>query len=119
MNFNKLNKIISEDKTWKLEEEMAPSLPMNGQTNSQINNPAQDIRGNLNIQMLTKYLPSQDPVKLKIAISNVMKGSRLNNIQLMSLGNAFIDLLKANTQETMKVMNLLKRVSMENDGGQN
>lgn len=74
------------------------------------------IRGNVNVQKLLQYLPSQDPMKLKLAISTAMRGKRLNNLQLISLGNAFIDLLKADTRETTQIMNLLKRVSIENEG---
>lgn len=71
------------------------------------------IKGNVNVQKLLQYLPSQDPMRLKLAISSAMRGKRLNNLQLISLGNAFIDLLKADTRETTQIMNLLKRVSME------
>lgn len=74
------------------------------------------IKGNVNVQKLLRYLPSQDPMRLKLAISSAMKGKKLNNLQLISLGNAFIDLLRADTGETTQIMNLLKRVSMESDG---
>jgi hypothetical protein len=83
------------------------------------NNPqpvSNQIKGNVNVQKLLQYLPSQDPMRIKLAISTAMRGKRLNNLQLISLGNAFIDLLKADPRETTQIMNLLKKVSMENDG---
>lgn len=140
MNFDKLNKIISEDNTWK-EANEGPFVVSRGGVNRSddmnepqskgpfvVKRPGQQdpsmaqnnqIKGNVNIQKLSQYLPSQDPMKLKLAVNSVMRGRRLNNLQLISLGNAFIDLLKANPQETMQIMNLLKRTSMEAGENQN
>lgn len=97
------------------QEYHAHSNPRNESVGSQMNvQPVGDqIKGNVNVQKLLQYLPSQDPMRLKLAISSAMRGKRLNNLQLISLGNAFIDLLKADTRETTQIMNLLKRVSME------
>lgn len=97
------------------QEYHAHSNPRNESVVSQMNaQPAgEQIKGNVNVQKLLQYLPSQDPMRLKLAISSAMRGKRLNNLQLISLGNAFIDLLKADTRETTQIMNLLKRVSME------
>lgn len=119
MNFDKLSEIISKDNKWK-----EPIEKNEAQINPPIANPNviqknDQMKGNVNIQKLSQYLPSQDPMKLKIAMGAVMSGRRLNNLQLIQLGNAFIDLLKANPQETIQVMNLLKRVSMEAGENQN
>lgn len=105
MNFNKLNSIILEDSVWKNQ----------GLYTEMMDNPnqSQGIKGNVNIQKLSQYLPSQDPMKLKTAVSIVARGGKLNNLQLMALGNAFIDILKANPQETVQIMNLIKRVASE------
>ena len=47
-----------------------------------------------------------------------MKGgeSKLTTIQLMNLGKAFVDLLKADSTKTVQIMNLLKKVSQEESG---
>jgi hypothetical protein len=101
MNFNNLNRIISEDSGWKSLTRVDEAVP------------GQGVEGSLNVQKLSQYLPSQNPMKLKTIISIVGRGGKLNNIQLMSLGSAFIDILKANPQETIQIMNLIKRVAAE------
>ena len=76
--------------------------------------PAQgQMSGNVNFQKLLQYFPSIDPVIVRRSVNVVMKGGKLNNMQLMALGNAFVDLLKASPSETTQIMNLMKKVSME------
>lgn len=129
MNFNKLNKIILEDDQWSSQiKNSSPNLnnntaqhpgikmPNNPAVNQNQNpNPNTSISGNINVQRLLKYFPSQDPVRLKTSITNAMRGRHMNNLQLITLGNAFIDLLKADPRETTQVMNLLKKVSLEDN----
>jgi len=72
-----------------------------------------NISGNLQVSQLVKHFPSADDVKLRIAINMAMSGKRLNVQQMGMLGNAFIDLLRADPNETVKIMTLLKKVSAE------
>ena len=118
MNFNKLNKIMTENKNRNLLEQ--PMItPQAGIPQTQVNVPQnggeEAIKGNINLQRLLKFFPNQDAAKFKNATQNAIRGGNLSNMQLIVLGNAFIDLLKANPQETVQIMNLLKKVSIENN----
>jgi hypothetical protein len=114
MNFSNLNKIMLDDSGWKNKQTLEIKEGMAGMQDIQpMGGQSQGVEGNLNVQKLSKYLPSQDPMKLKTVISIVSRGGKLNNLQLISLGNAFIDILKANSQETVQIMNLIKRVAAE------
>jgi hypothetical protein len=62
----------------------------------------------LNLQQLKQLLPNIDVAKLTAAIKANASG-RMNNIHLMSMGIAFQDLLKSDPNNTIKVMNLLKK----------
>ena len=73
------------------------------------------MAGSLNLQKLLPYFPSSDTAIVKRSVGIVMKGgeSKLTTIQLMNLGKAFVDLLKADATKTVQIMNLLKKVSQE------
>jgi hypothetical protein len=85
-------------------------------TNKNVAPDKNNISGNLQVSQLVKHFPSADVVKLRTAINMVMSGKKLNVQQMGMLGNAFIDLLRANPNETVKIMNLLKKVSAETPG---
>jgi hypothetical protein len=72
--------------------------------------PEADKQGNLNVQQLSQLLPGVDPAKLKQATNMALSGGRLGPGQLGVLGQAFVELLKADPQSTTKAMAILKRV---------
>jgi len=72
--------------------------------------PNAEKQGTLNVQQLSQILPGVDPAKLKQATNMALSGGRLGPGQLGILGQAFVELLKADPQATTKAMAILKRV---------
>lgn len=68
--------------------------------------------GTLNMNQLSSMLPNVDKQALLAAVNRVLKGDQLNQQQLAVLGVAFTDVIKADAQNTTRIMNTLKRVSV-------
>lgn len=69
--------------------------------------------GTLNMNQLSSMLPNVDKQALLAAINKTLKGDQLTQQHLSVLGVAFTDVIKANAQDTVKIMNTLKRVSVQ------
>jgi len=67
--------------------------------------------GSLNMSQILQMFPEVDPNKLKQAMNLVLSGQKLNQQQLGVLGQVMGELVKMDAQQTVKVMNILKRVS--------
>ena len=67
--------------------------------------------GSLNMSQILQMFPEVDPNKLKQAVNLVLSGQKLNQQQLGVLGQVMGELVKMDAQKTVKVMNILKRVS--------
>lgn len=71
------------------------------------------IGGSLQVGQLAKFFPNQDPSQFRMALNAALQGKPLNPRQKMILGDAFIQLLRSDPNETMKIMQLVKKVSEE------
>lgn len=71
------------------------------------------VTGQLNANQLASLLPGVDPKILAQAVAVVRQGKQPNRTQMTTLGNAMIAIIKADPQTTTKVMQLLKRVSVQ------
>lgn len=71
------------------------------------------VTGQLNVNQLSSLLPGVDPKVLAQAVMVIKQGQQPNRTQMTSLGNAMIAIIKADPQTTTKVMQLLKRVSVQ------
>jgi hypothetical protein len=69
--------------------------------------------GTLNMNQLSSMLPNVDKQALLAAVNKILRGDQINQQQLSVLGVAFSEIIKANPQDTVKIMNTLKRVSVE------
>ncbi len=71
------------------------------------------VKGTLNVNQLASLLPGVDPKLLAQAITVVRQGKNPSRNQMTALGNAMIAIIKADSQTTTQVMQLLKRVSQQ------
>lgn len=72
---------------------------------------AADAEGTLDVKKIAETL-KVDEAKLKTAVSNIRKGTR-NAVDNGIFGDVFAALLKAKPEDTVKVMNILKKVSAD------
>lgn len=103
-----LSGVINEEKYL----EAAEAAPAAANATSTAND-SKNMAGNLQVSQLLKFFPNQDPMQFKIALSTAMRGGKLNLRQSQILGEAFVELLKADPQTTVKIMQLIKKVSAE------
>jgi len=100
-----LRKIVSEEIKNKLQEQEPTVKPKVGKSG------ASDAEGSLDVKKIAETL-KVDESKLKTAVSNIRKGTR-NPADNTIFGDVFAALLKASPEDTVKVMNALKKVSAE------
>ena len=102
-----LSGVLSESEYF---EQQATQQPAQQATQQPASN---NFDGNVSFQKLLRYLPGLDPVSVKNSIGVVLRGQEPNNMQKKVLGDVFIALLKASSSDTVQIMNVLKKVSME------
>jgi hypothetical protein len=69
--------------------------------------------GTLNMNQLSSMLPNVDKQALLAAVNKILRGDQINQQHLSVLGVAFSEIIKADPQDTVKIMNTLKRVSVK------
>ena len=74
-----------------------------------------NVEGSVDVKKLADTLGA-DPSKLKTAVSNLQAGKRNSNDNAI-FGDIFAKLMQASPEDTVKAMNVLKKVSAE-DGGE-
>lgn len=74
-----------------------------------------EVEGSVDIKKMADALGA-DPGKLKTAVTNLRAGKRNSNDNAV-FGDIFAKLLEASPEDTVKAMNVLKKVSAE-DGGE-
>jgi len=102
---SQLRKIVSEEIKNKLQEQEPTVKGKVGKSG------ASDAEGSLDVKKIAETL-KVDESKLKTAVSNIRKGTR-NPADNTIFGDVFAALLKASPEDTVKVMNVLKKVSAE------
>jgi len=70
-----------------------------------------DVEGNVDIKKMADALGA-DVGKLKTAVSNLRAGKR-NSLDNSVFGDIFAKLMQASPEDTVKAMNVLKKVSSE------
>jgi hypothetical protein len=115
MEFSKLYRIMEDTRPLGTIQPPGQSKPVAAPIKNNVAGAPGPMAGSLNLQKLLPYFPSTDAAVVKRSVGIVMKGgeSKLTTIQLMNLGKAFVDLLKADSTKTVQIMNLLKKVSQE------
>jgi hypothetical protein len=74
-----------------------------------------DTKGTLDISSIAKVL-QVDPGKLKSAVAAAKAGKRSSGHNAI-LGDVFVKLMEASPEDTVKVMNMLKKVTSSESAG--
>lgn len=105
MSLNHLRRIINEEALRLLEEDDAPAKP--GQEKA-------DTQGSLDVKKISTTL-DVDPGKFAEAVRAAKSGKRSASHNAI-LGDVFVKLMEANPNDTVTVMNVLKKVSSKEEG---